>query len=112
VSEFEGLLPPGEVAERKAVEAEAVRIGAVRRRWSRSEAVAHGRALGEDTAVQKGEVGLARDQRVARAQAYAAWEWDGKPTGGAHLVEFGVVSPDVKSHARVFRGPDMKGGRK
>jgi hypothetical protein len=65
-----------------------------------------------NTAARKGEVGVARDQRVARAKAYAAWEWDGKPAGGAHLVEFGVAAPGVDDRARVFRGPDPKGGKK
>lgn len=98
---------PFEGAERMAVQAEAVKTAAIRERWSRAEAVAHGEALGLDTARQKGEVGRDRDQRVARARAYAAWEWDGKPAGGAHLVEFGVVAPEIDVHARRW-GADPK----
>ena len=102
---------PFEGAERLAAEAEVARVEALRSRWSRAEAVAHGAALGLETAVLRGESGQDRDQRVARARAYAAWEWDGKPAGGAHLAEFGVVRPEVHSDQRV-NGTDWKGGKK
>ena len=42
----------------------------------REAAVRVGRLLGEDEARSRGEIGGLRARRVARAQAYAAWEFD------------------------------------
>jgi hypothetical protein len=112
VSEFEGLLPPGEVAERKAVEVEAAKVAAVRSRWSREQAVFVGGQLAAAESVRRGESVGDRGRRVARGRAYAGWEWDGKPAGGGHLLEFGVVGPEFPTSVREFRGPDPKGGKK
>lgn len=63
----------------------------------REKAILMGRALGEHEARSRGEVGSARDQRVARASAYAAWEFDGKPWGRSreYAAEFKVRDVEV-----------------
>jgi hypothetical protein len=104
VGEFDEIV--SESAEVKAERTEVSKVEALRSRWSREEAIRHGAALGLQTATQKGETGMVLDQRVARAKAYAAWEYDGKPTGGAHLVEFGVVQP--KTYLPSWLGADTK----
>jgi hypothetical protein len=53
---------------------------------------------------------LDREGRVARARAYAAWEWDGKPEGDAHLEEFGVKRLDV-TDMDPTKGPMFKRGK-
>ncbi len=92
-------------AEDLAVQAEAIKLAAVRSK-PREAAIDLGRRLGEQTADAKGETGPDRDQRVRRAMAYAAWEYDGKPAGGAHLREFGV--PSARSSVAAASGPDLK----
>ena len=56
----------------------------------RAAAIEYGRRLGEDEADSRGETGDWKESRIKRAMAYAAWEFDGKPPGGAHLREFGI----------------------
>lgn len=65
---------------------------------TRVEAIEIGRLLGEDTARQRGEIGDIRKERIERAMAYAAWEWDGRPT-----ASLGAKVPPV---------PDFKKGKK
>lgn len=62
---------------------------------TREQAIAWGKALGEDEADKRREYGAMRDERIRRAMAYAAWEFDGKPSGGAHLKEFKLTEADV-----------------
>lgn len=62
----------------------------------RRKAVEHGRALGTHEADSRRETGSDREQRIRRAMAYAAWEFDGKPLSSKHQrEEFGVLGPDV-----------------
>lgn len=58
---------------------------------TREQAVKYGQALGESEAERRRETGKERDDRIRRAMAYAAWEFDGRPQGMIeHLREFGV----------------------
>jgi hypothetical protein len=57
----------------------------------RDAAVDYGRRLGEQTADDLGETGMDKEQRMRRAMAYAAWEFDGKPPSSqVQRAEFGV----------------------
>ena len=69
---------------------------------TRDQAIAWGRALGEDEADRRRETGELRQERINRAMAYAAWEYNGKPAGGAHLKEFGVTTELTPSLERVL----------
>lgn len=89
------VVDPFAAAQENAEVIEERKLTAVRKQ-GRDAAILRGRLLGEQTAAQKGETGDDRDQRIARAMAYAAWEFDGKPEGGAHLVEFGVRRHEVQ----------------
>lgn len=108
-SELEALAKHAVSAEQIAEQAEAIQLAALRATSSREEAVERGRRLGEQTAADRNESKQEKQQRVARAMAYAAWEYDGKPQGGAHLVEFGVSQP-VGPAAAGF-GADWKKGK-
>lgn len=79
-------------AERKAASREAARASE-----GRAAAIEQGRLLGADTARSLREDTHQSAQRTARAMAYAAWEFDGKPDGwDAYVKEFGVAaSPGV-----------------
>jgi len=72
--------------------------------WTREQAIAYGKALGENEADSRQEVKDAREVRVNRAMAYAAWEYDGKPEGDAHLKEFGVTTEMTGSMERAVFG--------
>ena len=62
----------------------------------RRKAVEHGRALGTHEADSRRETGHDRDQRIRRAMAYAAWEFDGKPQSSkSQREEMGVLDSDV-----------------
>lgn len=52
---------------------------------ARNDAIALGRRYGEDEADRRGETGWVRENRIERAEAYAAWEFDGKPITGVAL---------------------------
>lgn len=66
----------------------------------RAKAIEYGRRLGEQTANDLGQTGRDREQRIARAKAYAAWEFDGKPLSSkAQREEMGVTSPDIPEYA-------------
>lgn len=71
---------------------------------TRAEAIERGRAIGVDETERRRESGHEAEQRIARASAYAAWEWDGKPQGrwDDYCEEFGVVisSPVIGSFER------------
>jgi hypothetical protein len=65
---------------------------------TRDEAIAYGRRLGEHEVERRLASGrtLSGDDQidiVKRAMYYAAWEWDGKPTGRApeYRKEFGLA---------------------
>ena len=96
----------GASAEELAARTEQVRVEAVRRSRSRAEAIVSAAILADEVSARKGEREPDRSQRVARAQAYAAWEWDGKPAGGAHLAEFGVTNTTTPPEVR--NGSDWK----
>lgn len=57
---------------------------------TREDAVEFGSKLGVDETYRRREDGEDADQRIRRAIAYAAWEYDGKPEGGAYPAEFGI----------------------
>ena len=88
-TDLEALTRVAVSAEEMAEQAEAVKLAAIRAE-PREAAVARGRLYGELEADRRGEKGALKEERVNRAMAYAAWEHDGKPSGGAHLREFGV----------------------
>lgn len=92
-------------AERNAELIEERKLKAARKP-GRDAAVLMGRLYGELEADRRGETGELRDERVRRAQAYAAWEFDGKPAGGAHLDEFGLRTSVLPTADR--SGPDLK----
>jgi len=69
---------------------------------SRAQAIEVGRRLGEDEATRRRESEEHRRERVNRAMAYAAWEYDCKPAGRAHLKEFGVTTELTPSLERVL----------
>lgn len=56
---------------------------AERRGLTREQAIAHGRALAEDENRKLAARGHLNDPagRIARAEAYAAWEYDGRRAG-------------------------------
>lgn len=61
---------------------------------SRAEAVERGRILGELEADSRRELGSDREQRIARAMAYAAWDYDGRPPSSQdQRDEFHVQGP-------------------
>lgn len=68
---------------------------------ARARAIEYGRALGADAARRQGETGEEAMLRVARAAAYAAWEFDGKPEGEAeaYAQEFGLDRREVTAAA-------------
>lgn len=109
-----GTFDPGDLpevgAEVLAQRVEAIELAALRATSSRAGAVDRGRRYGEDEADRRAEVGLEREQRVARAMAYAAWEYDGKPSGGTHLREFGIGTHALEGVVR--GGADAKRGAK
>ncbi|HKZ42718.1 MAG TPA: hypothetical protein VJ044_17275, partial [Candidatus Hodarchaeales archaeon] len=76
----EGAIEAGGTPARR----EALRTGLFKY-LTREQAIAYGSALGENEAERRRETGAVRESRVKRAMANAAWEWDGKPEGTAHL---------------------------
>jgi len=81
--------------------------------WTREQAIAHGRAVGEDEMRLRRETGEVAEQRIRRAMAYAAWEYDGKPeSGAAQRKEFGVAETSVTaSLERAVFGRLLKKGK-
>lgn len=79
----------------------------------REAAVARGRALGEDEANRRNETGEIMQERIRRAMAYAAWEFDGKPeSSAAQRREFQVTdSPLTASMDRAIFGRLLKKGK-
>jgi hypothetical protein len=84
---------------------------AEKRGLTREQAIEEGRKLGEE-AGRPEEPAWAQD-RVKRAMAYAAWEYDGKKVGdGArYRKEFGIAEPAM-SDPRVSTGSDFLVERK
>lgn len=71
-------------------------LSALRKGDTRDQAIARGAQLGEDEADRRRETGRDREQRIARASAYAAWEWDGKPSSSAaQRKEFRVAETEL-----------------
>lgn len=97
--------------EQVAGRTDLIRLRALRNRMTRDQAVLFGARLGENEADHRGETGLEREQRVARAKAYAAWEYDGKPANGHYDQEFGVGLTG-ELHSVLKGGPDPKQGKK
>jgi hypothetical protein len=90
VSEFEGF------------EKEEPIVSETRRRGlTREQAIEEGRQLGENEANRRGEIGEERAGRIERAMAYAAWDFDGRPSGRGQVHD-----------ARVPFHPDFKKGKK
>jgi len=58
----------------------------------RDEAIAEGRRGAGIEADLRGETGEVREERIHRAEAYAAWEFDGRPDGedDRYRIEFGL----------------------
>lgn len=79
----------------------ALESSAAKDEEARARAIAYGRALGADAARRQGETGEEAMLRVARAAAYAAWEFDGKPEGQAeaYAQEFGIERRQVTAVA-------------
>jgi hypothetical protein len=77
--------------------------------YTREDWVELGRLAGEQEASDRLETGNERLQRIARAMAYYAWEWDGKPLGygNRYQREFGVGSIALHDALR-SRGADWK----
>lgn len=96
--------------EQVAGRTDLIRLRALRNRMTREQAVEAGARLGADEADRRGETDQDRDDRVARAKAYAAWEYDGKPTDGRHMREFGVAQQSENLVG--LSGPDWKKGKK
>ena len=109
MGEFD-VSPVPVVAEKLAVEQEAVRVAAIRNRLSRAEAVELGRRAAGLESARRGEGTGDAKRRSDRAGAYAAWEWDGKPDGGNHLQEFGVADPGLAASRNGAR-TDFKQGK-
>jgi hypothetical protein len=87
---------PNEVADELAEAAIKRKTQATRESLTREEAVEIGRRLGADEAYHRLEVGNDREQRIRRAAAYAAWEYDGRPLSSqAQRLEFGVLDAEV-----------------
>lgn len=89
----------GEVAgslDAKAEQAVERKTEAVREKMTRAEAVEIGRRLGAGEAASRGETSDTKEQRIRRAQAYAAWEYDGRPVSSqAQRIEFEVSHSEV-----------------
>lgn len=86
----------------KIVDQEEPILSETRRRGlTREEAIEYGARLGADTADQRGEVGEMRAERIERAKAYAAWDYDGRPT--KHAAQAVPPIPDFKA-AKVPKG--------
>lgn len=65
----------------------------------RRKAIAYGKLLGEDEARSRRETEHNADQRIKRAMAYAAWEFDGKPLSSKpQREEMGVIAPDIPGY--------------
>ncbi len=103
------VVDPFATAEGNAELLEENRLAGVRKQ-GRDAAVLLGRLLGEQTARERGDTGKDREQRVARAMAYAAWEYDGKPeSSAAQRKEFGVTETVVAGAKGI--GQDFKKGK-
>lgn len=63
----------------------------------RQAAIDAGAALGADEARRRGERDEIAMDRVNRARAHAAWDFDGRPLGKGreYQDEFGLKDPDV-----------------
>lgn len=62
---------------------------------ARLDVIEIGRLAGSLEAKSRREDGDAAAARIKRAMAYAAWDFDERPEGTAHLVEFGITASTV-----------------
>jgi hypothetical protein len=116
MSEYDGLVEDKNFREKVNLIEEAIEAhpqsGELRsqvfRNLTREQAIAWGRAHGENEADRRRELGETRDLRVRQAMAYAVWQWEGKPEGDAHLREFGITRELTGSLERVL----AKNGKK
>jgi hypothetical protein len=60
---------------------EPITSEAERRGLSREQAIELGRRYGAQAANERGETGAIREERIRRAAAYAAWDYDGRRAG-------------------------------
>lgn len=99
--------------EARAREAEERKLATLKEH-GREAALALGRAYGEDEAKRRGESGETRENRIKRAMAYAAWEFDGKPLGYGDRYEQEFGLPARKSHEEGAPrgGADPKNGKR
>jgi hypothetical protein len=81
---LEDLPPPSRLPEERKIAG------------TRIEAIERGRLVGEDESYRRREKD-SESSRVARALAYSAWEFDGKPVGRweDYKEEFGIVGDKV-----------------
>lgn len=82
-------------------------------RPSREHAIELGRRYGEDEAAKRAEEGSDREQRICRAKAYAAWEYDGKPVDcqQKYNKEFAITSHAIPRSVRHI-GQDLRPSEK
>lgn len=78
----------------------------------REQAIERGQQLGVAESDWRGEIGTDREERVKRAQAYAAWDFDGRNSDGEHLREFGVGQEVTPSLERAIFGRLLKKEKK
>jgi hypothetical protein len=95
--------------EQRADEQEQRKLEAARM-VGREAAIEVGRLLGEAEAERRGEKGESRQGRVARAMAYAAWEYDGKPQGYGDRYQKEFATPTIVGliNGAQRLGPDPK----
>ncbi len=82
-----------------------MKSSAEERGLTRAEAIAEGAGLGADEASRRRETGVHRQERINRAMAYAAWDYDGRNPGNDHLKEFGVDTELTPSLERALVTP-------
>lgn len=59
---------------------------------ARLDAIEVGRLAGKLEAESRREVGEIAEERIKRAMAYAAYDFDGRPADSKHMAEFGLKS--------------------
>ena len=63
---------------------------------TRKQAIELGRRLGAQEADRRRETGPDREQRIRRAAAYAAWDYDGRPASSKpQREELGVAGEEL-----------------
>ena len=62
---------------------------------ARLDVIEIGRLAGRLEAEARRDDPEAAEMRIKRAMAYAAWDFDDRPEGNAHLIEFGIAESTV-----------------